>query len=130
MFSQRKEYFSYIFHHSFLKSKLSLMVNFDNFAVSQKYNVHEIIAHFSPILDKKNSAPLRNYFFSVTRPNFDEKCVKISIIVLKKIFKRCFLLKSLKRSQLLANNNLREPDFFFGTEEVIFLKIFTKLFRK
>ena len=94
------------------------MVNFNNFAVSQKYNVHEIIAHFSPILDKKISAPFRNYFFTVTRPNFDEKCVKISIIVLKKIFKTCFVLQSLKCSQFLTNEDLPEPDFFFGTEEV------------
>jgi len=58
-----KEYFSYFFHHPFLKSKLSLMANFGNVAVSQKYNVHEVIAHFSPILDKKISGPFRYYFF-------------------------------------------------------------------
>jgi len=29
------------------------MANFGNVAVSQKYNVHEIIAPFSPILEKK-----------------------------------------------------------------------------
>jgi len=62
------------------------MANFDKVAVSQKYNAHEIIAHFLPILDKKISGPFKNYSFSVTRSNFDEKCVKITVTVLKKIF--------------------------------------------
>jgi hypothetical protein len=42
------------------------MANFGNVAVSQKYNVHEIIAHFSPILDKKISGPFRISFFLST----------------------------------------------------------------
>jgi len=43
-----------------------LKANFGNVAVSQKYIVHEIIAHFSPILDKKNSGPFRISFFLST----------------------------------------------------------------
>jgi hypothetical protein len=46
------------------------MVNFGNVAVSQKYNVHEIIAHFSPIVDKKISSHFRKSFFSPTDPKF------------------------------------------------------------
>jgi len=66
MFSLRTRIFSYFFHHLFLSSELSLMSNFGNVAVSQKHNVHEIIAHFSPILYKKISGHFIISFFMST----------------------------------------------------------------
>ena len=50
--------------------------------------------------------------------DFDEKCYKISIVEHEKALKVYIIVLSTKLSSFCTNSNLRQSDFFFGTEEV------------
>ncbi len=59
--------------------------------------------------------------FCLSLGDFYEKCANISMKVLRKLYKSCTIpLKSLKPKfgHFWANKYLRQPAFFFGTEEV------------
>ncbi len=97
------------------------MANFGNVAVSQKYNVHEIIAHFSPILYKKISGHFRISFFMSTGLILMNNLLKYELQCSKRSLKLvlyCFIL--VLYCQFLTYDDLLEPDFFFGTEEVLY----------